>query len=406
MNRRAFAWSLPAGVLALGLPLCACSPASVAAAPAEAGTLVIVAGTGQTGFSGENKPATKSKLDTPIGLAVDALGNLYIADYGNYRVPRVGLDGMLTTFAGTGKSGSTGDNGPAREASVNGPDYVAFDASGNLFIAEVLGQRVRKVSPDGIISTIAGTGKQAKRGLSGLGDGGPALQAVLDRPHGLALDREGNLFIAETYDYRVRKVSRDGIITTVAGTGVQGYSGDGGPATQAMLNLPNGLATDTEGNLYIAEFGEFLASGFGSRVRKVSPDGIITTVAGIGPPGFAGDNGPAREAQLNSPFAVAVDSLGNLFISDWGNHRVRKVSPDGIITTVAGGGTGKPSLDGAPATAVALRTLAGIALDAHGNLYVTESSFDASGGRDYIYKVSGIAAPGLVGSQPFPQPKQ
>src|SRR5947208_3622340 len=152
MNRGAFARSLPAGLLALGLTLFACSPASVAAAPAEAGTLVIVAGTGQTGFSGDNKPATKSKLDTPIGLAVDALGNLYIADYGNYRVARVGLDGMLTTFAGTGAGISNGDNGPARKAGVNAPDYVAFDAAGNLFIAEVLGHRVRKVSPDGIIS--------------------------------------------------------------------------------------------------------------------------------------------------------------------------------------------------------------------------------------------------------------
>jgi sugar lactone lactonase YvrE len=394
MNRGVFTLSLlPGLLLALGLVLFRSLPLAVAEGTPEPGTLVIVAGTGRPGFSGDNGPATKAQLRETNGLAVDAVGNLYIADWGNNRVRKVGLDGTINTIVGPGSSGSSGDNGPAREAYLQNPTFLAFDAAGSLFIGEVYKGCVRKVSPDGIITTVAGGGHP----VSGNGDGGPATNASIGWPHGLALDREGNLFIAETYRERVRKVSLDGTITTVAGTGISGFSGDGGPAAKAKLSSPNGLATDTAGNIYVADMDNH-------RVRKVGPDGIITTVAGIGLAGFSGDGGPAREAQLNQPFAVAVDSAGNLFISEWHGSRVRKVSPDGIITTVAGGGAASPSVEGAPATSVALRALTGIAVDAAGNLYISDSSLLGSGSRDWVFKVFGVAAPGLIGSQPFPQP--
>jgi hypothetical protein len=411
MDRTVFKRSLHAGVgLALGLVLCCPFPLAAAETPPapEPGTLVVFAGTGTPGFSGNNGPATQARLAQVTGLAFDAGGNLYIAERSNQRVRRVGLDGIITTFAGTGTAGFSGDNGPARQARLNGPIYLAFDAAGNLFITEVDGHRVRKVSPDGIITTVAGGGKPA----SGIGDGGPALAARLYFPHGVAVDREGNLFIADWGNSdlpvrpRVRKVSPDGTITTFAGTGKQGYSGDGGPATQADLGQPVGLAIDSMGNLYIAEGIGF--GGPGSRVRKVSPEGIITTVAGIGPSGFSGDGGLATEARLNWPTGVAVDSAGNLFIGEFFGHRVRKVGPDGIINTVAGGGTALPSAEGAPATAVALGFPTDITVDAVGNLYITDSTLLSGLGygnkRDWVFKVYGVAAPGLIGGMPFPQP--
>jgi sugar lactone lactonase YvrE len=394
MNQRAFARSLFAGLVpALGLVLCG-RPATPAEGTPEPGTLVVVVGTGVPGYSGDGGPATKAQLREATGLAVDAAGNLYIADWGNDRVRRVGPDETITTIVGPGSSGSSGDNGPAREANLQRPTYLAFDAAGNLFIGEDYKGCVRKVSPDGIITTVAGGGHP----VGGNGDGGPATNASIGWPHGLALDREGNLFVAESEWERVRKVSLDGTITTVAGTGKADFSGDGGPAAKAKLSTPNGLATDMAGNLYIADMDN-------NRVRRVGTDGIITTVAGIGAAGFSGDGGSAREAQLNQPFAVAVDSAGNLFISEWRGGRVRKVSPDGIITTVAGGGTASPTAEGAPATTVALKALTGIAVDAAGNLYISDSSLFGSGRRDWVLKVSGVAAPGLIGSQPFPQPQ-
>jgi sugar lactone lactonase YvrE len=384
-------------------PTLSAADADVAPTP-EAGTLVVYAGTGKSGYSGDDGPATQAQLNATDGLAVDALGNLYIADWENHRVRKVGLDGIISTFAGTGKPGFTGDYGPARRARLNAPLFLAFDAAGNLFISDAGNNRVRKVSPDGIITTVAGGGSPA----SGIGDGGPALDAVVYTPHGLAVDREGNLFVADwgglPLQPRVRKVSPEGIITTVAGTGMQGYTGDGGPATKAKLGTPACLAIDRAGNLYITEAGT-LYGGVRSRVRKVSPDWIITTVAGAGPSGYSGDGGPATEARLNAPVGVAVDSAGSLFITELLGHRVRKVSPDGIISTVAGGGAALPSLEGAPATAVDLKALTGIALDAAGNLYLSDTSVLGYGSRDWVLKVYGVAAPGLIGGQLFPEPE-
>jgi predicted amidohydrolase len=392
MSRNVLTRSLLAGVVSvLGLLLFRPFPLAADQEPLqpEPGTLVVVAGTGQSGYAGDGGPATQARLNAADGLAVDARGNLFIADWRNNRVRKVGPEGIITTYA----------------RGLNGPTFVACDTGGNLFIADELNHRVRKVSRDGTITTVAGGGKP----VSGNGDGGPAVDARLFYPHGLALDREGNLFISDWGNTdaplrpRIRRVSPDGTITTVAGTGTLGHSGDGGPATQAKISIPVGLATDAMGNLYFAEPGNFLG-GAGSRVRRVSREGIITTVAGTGQDGSSGDGGPATQARLNWPVGVAVDSAGNLFITEVLGHRVRKVSPEGIISTVAGGGTALPSVEGAPAGSVALGALIGIVVDAAGNLYVADSSLLDLGKRDLVLKVVGVAAPGLIAGQRFPPP--
>jgi sugar lactone lactonase YvrE len=226
----------------------------------------------------------------------------------------VSTSGTITTFAGNGTQGFSGDGGPATSAGLSYPGGVAVDAAGNLYIADTSNHRVRKVSTSGTITTVAGNGTF---GFSG--DDGPATNATLSYPTEVAVDAVGNLYIADTGNLRVRKVSASGTITTVAGNGIYGFSGDGGPATNASLVIPRGVAVDAVGNLYIADYGN-------SRVRKVSSWGTITTVAGNGSPGFSGDGGPATSAALGYPRGVAVDAAGNLYIADTDNNRVRKVS--------------------------------------------------------------------------------
>jgi uncharacterized protein (TIGR03437 family) len=352
-----------------------------------AGVLTVVAGNGIYGYSGDGGPATSASLRLPSGVAVDAAGNLFIADWTNCRVRKVSPGGIISTVAGNGNAGFSGDGGPATSASLNFPQGVAVDAAGNLFIADSQNDRVRKVSPGGIISTVAGNGSQ---GFSG--DGGPATSASLNQPFGVAVDAVGNPFIADTANSRVRKVSPGGIISTVAGNGTSGFSGDGGPATSASLYCPFGVAVDAAGNLFIADTYNY-------RVRKVSPGGIISTVAGNGSLGFfSGDGGPATSASLNWPYGVAVDAAGNLFIADYNNYRVRKVSPGGIISTVAGNGAYKFSGDGGPATSAPLSHPSGVAVDAAGNLFIADT---------YNNRVREVTAGGIIstvagnGSQGF-----
>ena len=326
------------------------------------GVISTYAGTGTQGFSGDGGPATGAQLLGPGGVALDPAGNFYIADRNNDRIRRVSTDGTIATYAGSGSLGFSGDGGPATAARLNmSLGGVALDSAGNLYIADLLNERIRKVSPVGTISTYAGNG-----GYGFWGDGGPATAAQLSLPHGVALDSAGNLYIADSNNHRIRKVTPGGTISTYAGTGTEGFSGDGGPATAAHLDRPDGVALDSAGNLYIADLGN-------SRIRKVTPGGTISTYAGNGGYGFWGDGGPATAAQLR-PRGMALDPAGNLYIADFGNSRVRKVTPGGTISTYAGTGTPGFAGDGGPATAAQLSFPQGVALDSAGNLYIADSN--------------------------------
>ncbi len=383
-----------------------------------AGIISTVAGNGQQGFSGDGGPATQAALKGPNGVAVDAAGNLYIADEENGRIRKVSVDGIISTVAGAGCGYATdlpvfsGDGGRATAAPGGAgpaaclavPQGVAVDAAGNLYIADTLNRRIRRVSPAGIITTLAGNGQPRF-----LGDGGPATSAALDRPRHLALGPAGNLYIADARNHRIRKISPQGTISTTAGNGQQGYSGDGGPATSASLNTPQGVGVDGAGNLYVADLynnqirkvtpqgvittlslstfflglptavaadpsgNVFAVEPLANRVVRISPQGLVTTVAGTGLQGFSGDGGPATSASLNNPVGVGVDGAGNLFIVERLNHRIRRVNPQGTISTVAGSGVSGFSGDGGPATAASLNHPNGVAVDTGGNVYIADT---------------------------------
>ena len=330
-------------------------------------TVATIAGTGVAGYSGDNGPATSANMGDPAGVVVDRSGQFYIADYLNNVVRKIATSGVITTWAGNGIAGFRGDGGPATSAMLSGPVAVALDSSGNLYIADTGNRRVRKVTPDGNITTVAGDGSVPSSG--GNGDNGPATSAHLTIPEGLTLDPAGDLFIADGGADRVRKVTPAGIITTVAGNGVNGFGGDGGPATDAQLTAPYGLAFDAAGNLYIADL-------LNKRIRMVNSAGVISTFAGNGilnPDGFGGvgDGGPATSAELIDPIGVVVDAAGFVYELEYG--RVQAISPAGIIETVAGDNLNGFNGDGAPASNYSLWGPEGLATDANGNLYIADS---------------------------------
>jgi sugar lactone lactonase YvrE len=324
-----------------------------------------VAGSGTVGSSGDNGPATSAKLHYPEGVAVDSSGNIYFADTDNQVIREVDTSGTITRVAGiVGSSGYNADSIPATTAKLNYPDGVTVDVSGNLYIADSYNHCIRMVS-GGTITTVAGT-----HGSPGyFGDGGSATSAQLYYPEGVAVDSSGNIYIADTDNQVIRKVDHTSHnISTVAGNGTAGYIGDGAAATSAELRYPNGVAVDASGNIYIADGGNIV-------VRKVDATSqTIMTVAGNGSSGDTGDSGPASAAEINYPNGVAVDSAGNLYLST-GNNVVRKVDASGNISTVAGNtymGGGFAG-DGNVSTAAMLYNPWGLAFDSHGNLYIVDN---------------------------------
>ena len=277
------------------------------------GVITTVAGDGTEGFFGDGVPATSTGLDLPWGIAVDRLGNMYIGDRENHRIRKVNTSGIISTIAGTGTPGYGGDGGPAAIAQLQGPRSVIVDRIGNVYFSDAENHIVRKIDTAGVIRTFAGN-----RYPSFGGDGGQATNASLFFPSGLVMDVLGNIFIADQYNHRIRKVTPSGIISTVAGTGINGYSGDGMAATASKLNYPLGIAIDTLGNIFIADEDN-------NRIRKVDPSGIITTVVGTGVAGFSGDGYAATLAEINRADGLFVDVYGSLFIADEINHCVRKV---------------------------------------------------------------------------------
>jgi RHS repeat-associated protein len=338
------------------------------AAASRADVIGTAAGNGAAvtgGPTGDGGPATAAQVPNPRGTAVGPDGSVYIASPLAHRVRRVDVGGTITTFAGTGVSGTTGadDDRPATQSRVSSPNDVAVGPDGSVYIAEV--GRVRRVGLDGIITTVAGTGS-----VGFAGDGGPATAATLGTVFSIDVAADGSLYILESAG-RVRRVGPDGIITTVAGTGTAGFGGDGGPAIAAQLRLPSGIAAAADGSLYIADT-------MNNRIRRVGPDGIISTVAGNGDFGYTGDGGGARLARMNRPRDVVLAPDGNLYIADSCNHVIRRVTPSGIITTVAGDGTRHPSFDcvndfagdGAPATRAKLSQPWSLAFGPDGTLVV------------------------------------
>ena len=284
------------------------------------GIITTIAGTGVAGYSGDGGSATLAKLNYPGAIAVDSIGNLYIPDGNNNRIRKVNIStGIITTIAGTGASGSSGDGGPATAATLNIPFSVAFDKKGNLYIGDADNGRVRKINSAGFISTIAGTN------LGFSGDGGPGIAAQMNSILAITFDSIGNLLIADEGNRRIRKMDTFGIITTIAGgTGSGIYNGDGILDTSAELD-PYGMAIDSRGNLFIAD-------GYNNRIRKIDSSGIISTVVGTGVAGYSGDGIPATAAQIYGPDGVAIDACGNLYIDDNRNFRIRKVTYPPVLT--------------------------------------------------------------------------
>jgi sugar lactone lactonase YvrE len=334
--------------------------------------VTVFAGNGGAGFSGDGGAATQATFNHPMGVAVDKRGNVYVADSLNHRIRKIDAKGVITTIAGSGLPGGAGhfwgDGGAALKAALNTPSSVAVDDRGNVYIADSLNHRIRKIDLKGIITTVAGNGERGDEG-----DTSDALRAQLNTPTDVVADSKGNLLIADSQSDRIRRVNRRGNITSLVGRGRRAFAGDGGSGDRALLNLPHGIGLDDKDNVYIADTGNHRVRKMDIhavvRVRSNSTrkTGVIATVAGNGRAGSGGDGDSARQASLNKPQDVAADDKGNLYIADTANRCVRKVNAQGVISTLIGSDT--------------LLEPTRLTLDPEGNLYVA----DCRGGR--IYKV-------------------
>jgi sugar lactone lactonase YvrE len=327
------------------------------------GIISTMLGRGIKGYSGDGGPATAAQLNSPDSIAMDTAGNLYIADMLNHRIRKVTPTGIISTVAGTGIEGCCGDGGQATDAQLHFPYGVAVDSTGSIYIADTNNDRIRKVTRAGIIGTVAGI-----YGGDGNGEGELAVTTKLNRPEAVAVDSAYNLYIADTGNNRILKVTpENGKIRIVAGNGQKGYSGDGGPATAAQLDHPKGMAIDAEGNLYIADM-------INNRIRKVTTAGIISTIAGNGASGCRTISAGVRATAecLPWPSGVAFDSGGNLYIAALSGNQVLKLTPAGIISAISGNGFQGFTGDGGPASAAQLYGAASVALDSAGNIYVAD----------------------------------
>jgi|GEM_PF-1175564 len=392
------------------------------------GIISTIAGNGSPGYSGDSGDALSTTLHFPRGLALDASGSLFVADSSNQRVVKLQSDGIFSTtivnlyfpqgvavhpsgdiyitdssnnriikidtagvmtpVAGKGKSAYSGDGGPATAAALMVPQAIAFGAGGELYIADTWNHVIRKVDSSGLINTVAGSEKALD-----LGDGGAAVSARLRSPSGLAMDSSGNIYVADTFNHRIRKIDKDGLITTVAGNGSTLHSGDGAPATTALLTSPHGLAVEGSGTVYIVDSGAHA-------LRKIDTDGTFTTIAGTGEPAYSGDGDAATAAGLNNPTAIALEGTGTIYIADSNNHRIRKIDTQGIITTIAGNGRPEFSGEGAPAFSAGLHNPNGVHVDALGNIFIADThnhrirKIDT---RGIISTVAGNGSPGYSG---------
>jgi serine/threonine-protein kinase len=344
--------------------------------------VVLVLGACTASTASTVSPSTSSAAPTPSpaltdrwepgSLAVGPDGTLYATDCVLGRVFAIDADGTVTVFAGTGVSTTAGavpeDGIDAREADIHCPAGIGFDGNGGLVVVDHASNRIRVIAVDGTITTIAGGGPPGTSVDDGdlAGDGGPALDATLQEPVGIAFDAAGTLYFADRDNHAVRRIGTDGSITTVAGTGEPGFSGDGGPATAAQLERPQDVAVASDGTLYITD-------AVNNRIRRVTPDGVISTVAGTGEPRFSGDGGPATEAGVANPVEIVIALDGSVVFSSDDNHAVRRIGVDGIITTIAGDGAPGDRGDGGPAAAARLQFPSGLLFDAAGNLYIADS---------------------------------
>ena len=350
------------------------------------GTISTFAGGGNISpYIDDGVQATMATLMYPYNVAVDRIGNVYIADALNQRICKVDTNGVFVTIAGNRTMGYSGDGGHATAAQLWNPNGVAVDSIGNVFIADTYNQRIRKVNTSGMISTIAGNGFGA--GTSGIGsysgDGGAATAAELNLPNNIAIDNHGNVFIADQHNYRIRKINSAGIIRTIAGTDSAGYSGDSGPATLARLNSPYGLVTDRDGNVYFSDT-------YNERIREIDTDGIISTIAGNGTVGFSGDGGVATAAALYQPSGISIDDHGNIYVADFNNSRIRKIDSSHIISTVAGNGVALATVN--------LSHPIGVAVDTNGNVYIADTYHSAIKKVKNNGVISTIAGTGAAGN--------